>query len=758
MILRGRPGTFEASVAHQAAGIVLREFGDIDAGIGELREALRLAGQTGSAKREADVLASLAVALVYAGQTAAGLSTFDRALRLSRGAQTGQVLHRRSIALLALGRDAEALDDARRAAAALRRTSDKLWTARAVGHRGLMYHTMGFPGRADADIAAAERLFAETSQVLESIYMVHNRALIAYSINDIPAALSYFAEAASRYEPLSVLVPDLTIDRCVVLLAAGLADDALAEADGAVREIERVHGQSTKKAELLLVAANCALAAGQPHTAMVRAQAAYRMYRSQHNSWRLARTRLVLVQAKFAAGPVVAQLLGEAKRAATRLEELGSGDATQAHLLAGRVALELGRHDVADRHFMAAARNRWRGPAISRASGWLGEALRAEAAGHPRRLLIACRRGLEVLDEYRFTLGSSELRAQATAHGAELAVLAQRHAARVHQPRLLLTWSERWRATALAVPAVRPSTEAELNAGLASLRGVMRRLDKARQEGTPNVSVHREQLRLEREQRRLEGVVRACALRARGIAGQSPVVVSIPELLDHLGPAQLIEIVDIDGVVHVLICGRGRVRHFMAGGTADVARGAAFARFALRRLAWNRPGGDLDSALAVLKSAGQKLQDALLGPATRHLADGPVIIVPPGRLHTIPWALIPALRDRVVSVVPSAGAWLRASTAPSPSRHHVTLARGPGLGTDGAEIPVIAELYDDVTVLAGSSATTERVLGALDGAWLAHIAAHGNFRADSPLFSSLRMHDGPLTVYDFEHCTARPTG
>ena len=216
------------------------------------------------------MLASLAVALVYAGQTAAGLSTFDRALRLSRGAQTGQVLHRRSIALLALGRDAEALDDARRAAAALRRTSDKLWTARAVGHRGLMYHTMGFPGRADADIAAAERLFAETSQVLESIYMVHNRALIAYSINDIPAALSYFAEAASRYEPLSVLVPDLTIDRCVVLLAAGPADDALAEADGAVREIERVHGQSTKKAELLLVAANCALAAGQPHTAMDR--------------------------------------------------------------------------------------------------------------------------------------------------------------------------------------------------------------------------------------------------------------------------------------------------------------------------------------------------------------------------------------------------------------------------------------------------------------------------------------------------------
>jgi len=55
-----------------------------------------------------------------------------------------------------------------------------------------------------------------------------------------------------------------------------------------------------------------------------------------------------------------------------------------------------------------------------------------------------------------------------------------------------------------------------------------------------------------------------------------------------------------------------------------------------------------------------------------------------------------------------------------------------------------------------ADATTENVLCALDGAWLAHIAAHGIFRADSPLFSSLRMHDGPLTVYDFEQLGRAP--
>ena len=728
---------------------MLREFGDLDSGIAELGKALRLTRRIGSVKREADVLASLGVALVYAGRTAPGLAAFDRALGLSRGAQAGQVLLRRSVALLALGQHEAALDDARRAVALLRRTGDGVWTARVVGHRGLMYHTLGFPARADADFATAGRLFAETSQVLESIYMVHNRALVASSLNDIPAALSYFDEAAARYEPLNVLVPDLTIDRCAVLLAAGLAEDALAEADATVREIDRFHGQSIKKAELLLVAANCALAAAQPQTALDRAQAAHRMYRSQHNAWWLARTRLVLVQAKFAAGSVSGPLMREANRVAARLEEMGSGDAPQAHLLAGRVALELGRRAAADRHLTEAARSRRRGPAMARASGWLSEALRAEAAGHPRRLLSACRRGLEVLDEYRFTLGASELRAQATAHGAELAVLAQRHAVREHRPRQLLAWSERWRATALAVPEVRPSADAEINAGLTAFRKATSQLEEARRLGRPNA-------RLQRDQQRLEGVVRACALRASGGMGPGPRMVDVADLLDRLGPARLAEIVDVDGALYVLVCGAGRVRQFTAGRAADAVRAADFARFALRRLTRSRPGDDLGSALAVLEAAGPRLQDALFGPAAGQLGDGPVIVVPPGKLHAIPWALLPALSDRAVSVAPSASAWMRAHAAAPPAHRRVTLARGPGLSSEGAEVPLVAKLYDDVTVLANSGATTQNVLRALEGAWVAHIAAHGTFRADSPLFSSLRMHDGPLTVYDFEQLDRAP--
>jgi CHAT domain-containing protein len=100
--------------------------------------------------------------------------------------------------------------------------------------------------------------------------------------------------------------------------------------------------------------------------------------------------------------------------------------------------------------------------------------------------------------------------------------------------------------------------------------------------------------------------------------------------------------------------------------------------------------------------------------------------------------------------------WLRASSTPKPRHAKVTLVAGPGLETDGAEVHDVASRYPGANLLTGQDATAEGVLAALEGASLAHIAAHGTFRADNALFSSLRLADGELTVHDLERLRHPP--
>jgi tetratricopeptide (TPR) repeat protein len=738
---------------------VLRDFGDMKAAVRELQVALRLARAAGSPDRQADVLASLGATLVYAGRTRSGLAHLDAAARRSSGVAAGRVLMRRGGTLYVLGRHQEAIGDLRRGVAVFRRAGDTIWEARALMWRGDTHLALGATERADADFATAAGLFAQTSQDLESAYAVQDRGKVAFRSGDLPSALSYLDEAARRYAALHTPATDLIIDRCAVLLAAGLPGDVLREADEAVRRLDDGAGQATKRAELLLTAARAALAAADPQTAMERAHTARRLFGAQQRTWWHAHAALLLVRARYAAGTRSGTLLREARRSAERLESLGSTDVAQALLMAGRVALDLGHTQDADRYLAAAARFRWRGPALSGVTGWLAAALRADAAGDPRRVFGACRGGLDLLDQHRLTLGASELRARATRQGSELAELAQRWALRSGRPRLLLAWSERWRATALAVPPVRPVDDSALQADLTAARAITSQAEQTRARGQSAA-------RLEREQLRLEADIRARVMRAGG-AGLAQATgpprttgdhgdagLDIAALLGELGAARLIHIADIDGDLHLLVCGAGKVRHVTAGRTEDAAREVEFARFALNRVAHNRLAGRPEDALAILEATGRRLEDILLGRARRHLGDGPVVIVPPGKLHAVPWAVLPSLRDRAVSVSPSARAWYRARMAtPPPEGRDVVLVRGPGLGKEAEE--ALAAEYG-LPLIADGGATTARVLEAIDGARLAHIAAHGTFRADSPLFSSLRMDDGPLTVYDFERLRRAP--
>jgi CHAT domain-containing protein len=81
---------------------------------------------------------------------------------------------------------------------------------------------------------------------------------------------------------------------------------------------------------------------------------------------------------------------------------------------------------------------------------------------------------------------------------------------------------------------------------------------------------------------------------------------------------------------------------------------------------------------------------------------------------------------------------------------------GPGLPGAEHEAAAIGSLYPTAQVLSGPQARVVAVLAALEGAALAHVAAHAHFRADNGLWSSLELADGVLTVYELEQLRHPP--
>jgi tetratricopeptide (TPR) repeat protein len=743
-VLASKPPAAQAAVAHQAAGLVYRDYGDMAQAIEEFKNARRFARKARDHDRESDVSASLAAALVLDGQSRRGLSVLDTLLEGSHGIPAGRILIRRGAAWYILGRNTEALRDIQAAIDLLAGAGDLVWEARALHWRAAVYLAMGDIERADTDYAQAEALWIEYGQQLEYATVRQERGLAAHARGDLPTALAHLDHAQKLNDQLGVFQAEFFVNKCTVLLAAGLVRDALLEANAAVARIERDHGSATRRAELLHSSALAASATGDLGMAKERSAEALKLFRRQQRPWWAARAELVLLLCRFTAAQEPASLLPAARRVTARLDALDPARAVEAHLLTGRIALACGKRDEAVRHLQAAAAARHRGPPRTRSAGWLAQAIGYEAAGRWRGMLAACDRGLALLDLHLQTLGATELRTLATANGAMLADMALRYAVRRGNARLLLEWSERWRGAVLRVTPVRPPADSDLVADLTALRNIASRLDSALDSRAAIPA-------LERERRRLEAAVRQRVLHTPAVASGLAESFRTEELLSQLGRTELLELTDVDGQLHAVVVAGGRLRQVHVGPTPAATHALAHALFALRREGAGRGTHRLD-----LTEIGRRLEVSLLGESVGLLGDGPLVVVPTGKLHAVPWGMLPSLRDRPVSVTPSASAWLRARRSARPDEDRVVLVGGPRLFTGDAEVRALTQHYPDATVLADDDATAERVMAAIDGAWLVHMAAHGTFRDDSPLFSAIELADGPLTVYDLERLKRAP--
>ena len=769
-VIGSAAGSGELSVAHQALAIVHRDSGHLDVAVSHGFQALRHARRV-TPDRQADVLATLGVVLAYAGRTDESLRRFEEAVPITPPHELPRLYLRRAHVLTMLARYREAVDDASRAIGGLHWNHDTLWEARAYNNRFDALLALGETEAADADARQAEELFRSIGQDWEAAQSVHNRALAAHQRGDLPEALTLLDRATDRYVELGNIRHDLTIDKVHTLLTAGLTEEALALSARTLAEPDLA---PVRRAEMLLVAARAALSTGDVIGAETMADDAARLFASQLRPAWQDRALLLRLRARYVtdhpeSGPwmvdeadkPVRSPKARAQRSERLLREssalvdsMRSSDAAElplALVLHGRISGDAGHGDEAIAALEEAAATRRAGAPLSRAAGWLAAALLAVVHGDRRAIYLACRRGLDAVDEHRDGLGDIELRALASGHGIEFSRLAVDEAVRSRRPRELLWWAERWRAAAFD-GGTRPD-DAELRRDLAALRDVTRRLGSLDKSAVTAAGLVRERARLEDGIRRAHRHQRASGSGhpvggpAAGHAGSR---LDLEEVFAALGDdGVLVDIVDERGTLHVLTVARGRVRHTVAGPTAGAQREADFARLSLRRAAYGR---SVD-----LETAAQMLRDALLGPA-RVLAGraSRVVVVPPAHLLTAPWGLLPDFRDVVLTVSPSVTQWLRARRHTAGHGGKVALVTGPNLTSREAEVTGLSAIHRQARVLHAEEATVSAAIEAVDGSSLAHIAAHGVFRADAPLFSSLQMADGPLTVHDLRELREPP--
>jgi hypothetical protein len=223
-----------------------------------------------------------------------------------------------------------------------------------------------------------------------------------------------------------------------------------------------------------------------------------------------------------------------------------------------------------------------------------------------------------------------------------------------------------------------------------------------------------------------------------------------------LAEAALLEFIRLDGTLHVLTLTGDRMRLCQLGPAAQAQELIDRARFALHRLARHHPA-DAGSAAAraMLADAAARLDALLLGPVAGETTDRPLVVVPTGALQSLPWSILPSCAGRPVTVTPSATLWHAGRRRGGGQRGPALVVGGPGLPGACAEAAAVAAVHH-VAALTGTAATAEAVTARLEGARLAHLAAHGHIHPNNPLFTSLTLADGPLTGYDVERLRQAP--
>jgi CHAT domain-containing protein len=153
-----------------------------------------------------------------------------------------------------------------------------------------------------------------------------------------------------------------------------------------------------------------------------------------------------------------------------------------------------------------------------------------------------------------------------------------------------------------------------------------------------------------------------------------------------------------------------------------------------------------------------RLYDLLMRPIEDRLGTRRLVVVPHRVLHYVPFhALYDGssylIEHREVICVPSAAVLHHCLAAPRQAFERATFLgiyddRNPRVRE---EVLALAPLFPDGMALLDDRANRASLSKHAATSHVLHLACHGNFRPDNPLFSSLQLADGWLTVRDVYH-------
>jgi tetratricopeptide (TPR) repeat protein len=738
-----------------------------------LRDAARLLDRAGEPAERVTalrvrVLVSLAYVAAETDSLAAGLTGLDDAERHARqlpdGAERseldGLVLAHRGLLLHRAGRVAEGLEVFDEAIPRLERvlrgsTGDPSVLAGAYLNRGTSFIYLAQVKGAADDFARCIEVCDEHGLALLAAKARHNLGYVAYMTGDLPTALRHYDDTERRYREHSTgMLPTLQLDRARALLAAGLATDAARQLDDAIPMLRAQHaGQDLAEAELARAAA--ALLDGSVRDARRRARAAERSFTRRGNTRWAAVAALVAMRAEtaaaLAAGRVPPRLPVRAVKLAESLRALLMEDETGLALLLA-VRLEARRGDPASAEVLLdqLPPRRATTPLDHVMLLRLCRAELAVARGDRRRALAEARRGLVELGRARDRMGGLELVCGTAIHGQRLGELAVRLVLNGprRSARQLFGWLERTRAQVYRYEPMPAIDDPVLAEKVSALRSLRRAVQLERVGGRPARRQERRAAALEREVLR-QGWYTTPWGRPRPVA-------SLAEVSAALGERALVSFaVSGDELVAVVVAD-GRTRLARLGSAAEAAEWAHRLHADLDALA---PDGLAPTVAAVVAGSAWRSADVLdtrlCLPLERFTGRRELVIVPTGALYAVPWGSLPSLRGRPVVVAPSATAWLSAERAAA-GGGRVLLARGPRLTETIAEEAALRATYPHARHLSGPDSTVAAVLSALDGAAVAHLAAHGEHEPTNAMFSRLELADGPLFAHELARLRRPP--